>query len=146
MASGGPGTGRGRSRYPSTSATSVRSSFTPPRCTGWSKGRERDRRPTRDELDRICAAAEANPLQVIPLARIVRFAVATALRQEEICAIAWLDLDAADRTVTVRDRKDPRQKAGNDQRVPLLDVTGYDAMALLEAQRAACPSRGRIFP
>lgn len=55
-------------------------------------------------------------------------------------------MDASNRTVIVRDRKDPRHKTGNDQKVPLLDVTGYDAMALLEAQKAACSSRGRIFP
>ena len=69
-----------------------------------------------------------------------------AMRQEEICGIAWADVDASNRTVIVRDRKDPRHKTGNDQKVPLLDVTGYDAMAMLEAQKAACSSRGRIFP
>ena len=59
------------------------------------------------------------------------------MRQEELCAITWADLDAAKRMVTVRDRKDPRQKAGNDQRVPLLDITGYDATPadLLERPR-----------
>ena len=83
---------------------------------------------------------------MIPLARIVRFAVATAMRQEQICAIAWADVDANNRTVVVRDRKDPRRKTGNDQKVPLLDVAGYNAMTLLDAQKAACSSRGRIFP
>jgi len=37
--------------------------------------------------------------------------------------------------VTLRDRKDPRQKKSNDQRIPLLSVCGYDAMALIEEQR-----------
>ena len=110
------------------------------------KGRERDRRPSASELERICAAAEANPLQVIPLARLVRFAVATAMRQEEICSIEWADLDREGRTMLVRDRKDPRCKSGNDQKVPLLDATGFDALALLDEQRAATVSRGRIFP
>ena len=44
------------------------------------KGEERDRRPTQGELDRLIAAFEANPRQQIPLGRIVRFAVATAMR------------------------------------------------------------------
>jgi hypothetical protein len=32
----------------------------------------------------------------------------------------------------IKDRKDPRRKTGNDQRIPLLDVSGYDAVAILE--------------
>ncbi len=110
------------------------------------KGRERDRRPTADELARICADAEANPLQVIPLARLIRFAVATAMRQEEICEVLWSDLDREARTLLVRNRKDPRHKVGNHQRVPLLKISGFDALALLDEQRAATTSRGRIFP
>ena len=30
-----------------------------------------------------------NPLQTIPVARIVKFAIATAMRQEEICRLRW---------------------------------------------------------
>jgi len=44
------------------------------------KGDERDRRPTQDELDRIVSALEANIRQQIPVGRIIRFAVATAMR------------------------------------------------------------------
>src|SRR3984893_9741097 len=39
------------------------------------KGRERDRRPTQDELDRLIDYFETNLRQLIPLARIIRFAV-----------------------------------------------------------------------
>jgi len=49
------------------------------------KSNERDRRPTQDELNRLIEYAECNPLQFIPLGRIIRFAVATAMRQAEIC-------------------------------------------------------------
>jgi hypothetical protein len=48
---------------------------------------ERDRRPTQDELDRIILALEANVRQQIPVGRIIRFAVATAMRQDEIAGI-----------------------------------------------------------
>jgi hypothetical protein len=48
------------------------------------KSNERDRRPTQDELDRLIEYAECNPQQFIPLGRIIRFAVATAMRQAEI--------------------------------------------------------------
>jgi|ERR1700730_30384 len=44
---------------------------------------ERDRRPSPAELDRLTEYGEANPRQFIPLARIIRFTVATAMRQEE---------------------------------------------------------------
>ena len=37
--------------------------------------------------------------------------------------------------LTIRDRKDPRAKKGNDQRIPLLAVSGYDTMALIEERR-----------
>lgn len=111
------------------------------------KGNERDRRPTQEELDRIIAALEANPRLLIPVARIVRFAVATAMRQEEITRVRWDDFDPTQKMLVIRDRKDPRRKAGNHQRIPLLDVTGYDACAIIEEQRAANgAATDRIFP
>ena len=110
------------------------------------KGRERDRRPTVDELDRIIAYLDANPRQLIPVGRIVKFAVATAMRQEEICRIVWEDVDVVGRTVMVRDRKDPRDKAGNDQKVPLLEATGFDAWALLQEQKPFSGQSERVFP
>jgi integrase len=112
------------------------------------KGDERDRRPTQDELDRLIATLDTNPLQQIPVGRIIRFAVATAMRQDEICRIEWRDFDAEKRMLLIRDRKDPRKKNGNNQRIPLLDVTGYDACAIIEEQRrvAAKDDLGRIFP
>ena len=111
------------------------------------KGRERDRRPTQEEeLDQLIAHFESNERLKSPMARIVKFAIATAMRQSEICSIEWSDIDERKRTVLVRDRKDPRNKDGNDQRVPLVDLAGYDAWALLAEQRASRPTKGRIFP
>ena len=57
------------------------------------KGTERDRRPTQGELDAIIQYAESRRHQQIPVGRIVRFAVATAMRQAEICRIRWADID-----------------------------------------------------
>jgi integrase len=110
------------------------------------KSQERDRRPTEDEIDRLIAHFEASPLVTMPMGRIVRFAVASAMRLDEICRIAWEDVNVRTRTVTIKDRKDPRRKDGNHQRVPLIALTGYDAWALLEEQRASLKSSGRIFP
>lgn len=110
------------------------------------KSNERDRRPTDDELERILSYKANDPRQQIPLGRIVKFAIATAMRQEEICRIRWADVDLSRRLVTVRDRKDPRRKTGNHQKVPLVDATGYDAFALIKEQRQAAPFSDRVFP
>jgi integrase len=82
------------------------------------KSNERDRRPTQDELNRLIEYVETNRQRFIPLGRIIRFAVATAMRQAEICRIEWSDVDMKKRTVSIRDRKDPRRKDGNHQIVP----------------------------
>jgi integrase len=110
------------------------------------KARSRNRRPDPDEIDRFFDYFENSPRQVIPVGRIVRFAIATAMRQEEICRIRWPDVDPKTRTVIVRDRKDPREKGGNDQKVPLLSATGYDGWEILEEQRRATKSVDRVFP
>ncbi|MGJ5135002.1 MULTISPECIES: site-specific integrase [unclassified Bradyrhizobium] len=111
------------------------------------KGNERNRRPTQDELDRIISALESNDRQQIPVGRVIRFAVATAMRQDEIARVEWRDFDAGSRMLLIRNRKDPRKKKGNDQRIPLLDVTGYDACKIIEEQGRFLNTReGRIFP
>ncbi len=110
------------------------------------KGNERDRRPTQDELDRIIAYNDNNLRQAIPVGRLVRFAVATAMRQDEICTLRWADVNLDTCIATVRNRKDPRRKSGNDQRVPLLDATGYDAVAILKEQQALGFGGDRVFP
>ena len=78
------------------------------------KGNERDRRPTDDELARLIAHFDGNPRQIIPMGWIIKFAVATAMRQEEICRVTWSDLNTRTKMLTIRDRKDPREKKGND--------------------------------
>lgn len=110
------------------------------------KPHERDRRPTQQELDDLISHFDERPRQLIPMSRIIRFAVATAMRQEEICSITWDDVDIRNRMVTVRDRKDPRKKDGNHQRVPMLNLTGYDAWEVLLEQRIITRGKGRVFP
>lgn len=51
------------------------------------KGDERDRRPTQDELDRIISTLDANVRQQIPVGRIILFAVARAMQQDEIARV-----------------------------------------------------------
>jgi integrase len=71
------------------------------------KGKERDRRPTREELDALITHFDHNERQVIPMGRIIKFAVATAMRQEEICRVTWNDLNERAKMLTIRDRKGP---------------------------------------
>jgi hypothetical protein len=66
------------------------------------KSNERDRRPTQDELDELDELIEyfeTNRRQFIPMGRIVRYAVATTLRQEEICKPEWPLVDMKKRLV-----------------------------------------------
>lgn len=110
------------------------------------KGNERDRRPTDDEIDALITYFESNPRQLIPMGRIIRFAIATAMRQDELCRVEWTDVDMQRKTVKVRDRKDPRRKDGNHQKVPLLNLTGFDAWTLLLEQKIITRGLGRVFP
>jgi integrase len=98
-------------------------------------GGKRERRPQEDELQGILRELKQ------PYADVVRFAVATACRRGEICAVKWDDIDHDKRLLLIRDRKDPRQKKGNDQWIPLL---GEAWDVVLRQPRAE--GEDRIFP
>ena len=106
---------------------------------------ETDRRPTQNELDDLVKYFDEKPRQLIPVGRLIRFAVATAMRQKEICTITWDDVDIRNRMITVRDRKDPRMKDGKNQRISMLSFTGYDAWQVLQEQRIVTRGNGRVF-
>jgi integrase len=96
------------------------------------RSKERDREPTEDELGRLYAHWAASPRQRIDMPTLVRFALATGMRQDEICRLQREDIDRKARTAVIRDRKDPRNKAGNDQTVPLLPDAWKIVEPLLE--------------
>lgn len=102
---------------------------------------ERDREPTDAELSRLYAHWDGNPRQQIDMTTICRFALATAMRQGEICRIEIEDINVINRTVLIRDRKDPKHKQGNDQLVPLLPAA-WDIVKPIIRER----SSGRLFP
>jgi len=91
------------------------------------RSRQREREPTDAELQRLYAHWESKPRQRIDMATLCKFALATGMRQDEICQLLVDDVDVKARAVLIRDRKDPRNKAGNDQTVPLLP----DAWAII---------------
>lgn len=100
-------------------------------------GGRRERRPDADELTRIIDLIGQRG-QIY--ADVVKFAVGTAMRRGEIVKLRVADIDSEKRLILVRDRKDPRQKAGNDMWVPLLGKM-WD---LVQAQPAS--PDGRVFP
>jgi len=102
---------------------------------------ERDREPTIAELEKLYAFWAANQRQTIPMATLCAFALATAMRQDEICSIRLEDVDVDKRTVTIRDRKDPRKKEGNNQTVPLLPTAWALVEPILTVRKV-----GRVFP
>lgn len=111
------------------------------------KSNERDRRPTDEELEKLYRHFDKNERYTIPMSRVIKFAIATAMRQEEIFRVTWSDYNPRTKMLLIRDRKDPRAKKGNDQRIPLLSVSGFDAAALIEEQRAIRANEDdRIFP
>lgn len=105
------------------------------------RGDERSREPTKDELARLYAYWTANERQKIPMVMICKFALATGMRQGEITRLEAADVDRERHTVVIKDRKDPRNKQGNHQRVPLLP----DAWAIVEPILSAGKT-GYLFP
>lgn len=101
-------------------------------------GGKRERRPSEDELVRVLSWLDENKGQVYGDA--VRFAVATAMRRSEVTRIMWADVDPDKKLVLIRNRKDPRQKIGNDQWIPLIG----DAWKILTRQPS--DKSGPIFP
>lgn len=81
------------------------------------KSRERNRRPTLDELDQVLThfvgIQQRRPTSINML-KVTGFAMFSTRRQDEICRIRWDDVDEVGRRVLVRDMKNPGQKIGND--------------------------------
>jgi integrase len=89
------------------------------------KGRERERRPTIEELDRLMdhfGVVKARRPDSIPMQKIIAFAIFSTRRQDEIVRIRWDDYEG--NRVTVRDMKHPGDKAGNDVRCDLPPEAG----------------------
>ena len=110
------------------------------------KAVERDRRPTPEELGRILSHFRMLGRYVIPMERVIKFAIASAMRQEEITRLLVEDFNRAAPSVLIRQRKHPREKATNNQVVPLVTDAGYDAVALIDEQLQSVSPLGRIFP
>lgn len=106
------------------------------------KSNRRSRRPVGDELDRLIVGLQKRSddrSAKIPYVDILNFSVLTCMRIGEVCGLLWDDLDVKQRAVMVRNRKDPRKKAGNHMWVPLLG----DAWDIVQRQPR---TNTRVFP
>ncbi|WP_263264918.1 site-specific integrase [Pseudomonas sp. RIT-PI-S] len=107
-----------------------------------SRSRERDRRPTREELEKLLehffGILERRP-SASHMPRLLAFAIFSTRRQDEICRIRWDDLDEAGSRVLVRDMKNPGQKIGNNVWCHL----PTEALQLILSMPRHC---ARIFP
>ena len=106
------------------------------------RSRERDRRPTLDELDMLLTHFQgilAYRPSSINMLKMTAFALFSTRRQEEITRIKWSDLDEEGNRVLVRDMKNPGQKLGNDVWCHLPP----EAMAIIQTMPKAVEE---IFP
>ncbi len=99
---------------------------------------DRDRRPTEQEIAELLTHTKHNlALRRIGYHALIRFAVSSCMRLDEICSLRWTDLDEVNGTIVIRLRKHPTKKT--DEVVPLMG----ESLAIIRAQ----PREGeRIFP
>lgn len=105
-----------------------------------SKTRERSRRPTVDEMQRLMnlfRKREATRNGVVPMSSVVVFALYSTRRLEEITRLDWSDFK--DGRIIVRDMKHPGDKSGNHV-VCDLPKEAIDIIKVFERDS------GRIFP
>lgn len=110
------------------------------------KPRERTRRPSLDELDRLMThfgAIKKRRPGTANMQKVVAFAIYSTRRQEEITRILWEDYEPATvghaARVLVRDMKHPGDKEGNDTWCELVP----EAAAIIETMPR---TKAQIFP
>jgi len=106
------------------------------------KSMARTRRPTKAELAKILAFADAQRTATIDLGAIVRVLSVLPLRCGELLGIEWEDLDPKRRTAVIRSRKHPdfRVRENSAQEVPLITFGGVDTFALVADRPRYLPS------
>jgi integrase len=99
-----------------------------------SKSKQRDRRPTLDELDKLTkhfGVIRARRPSSNPMQPVIAFAIFSTRREDEITRLAWADLDADGSRIMVRDMKHPGDKQGNNQWCELAP----EALRIIQARR-----------
>ena len=99
------------------------------------RSKQRTRRPTLAELDKLMTyytVAEVKRKDIIPMTRLIPFAIFSTRRQEEITRMEGKDLDKLNLEIIVRDMKNPGEKIGNDVTTMLTP----ESLQLIELQPA----------
>lgn len=107
-----------------------------------SRSKERVRRPTLAELDKLMnhyQLAEKKRADCIPMTQLILFSIFSTRRQEESCRMVIEDLDRGSSEIVVRDMKNPGEKIGND----VVTLLTPEALQLIDARRV---TKGRIWP
>lgn len=84
---------------------------------------QRNRRPSADEFELLLNGLKQKEKAArsrAPFGDMFLLSTLTCTRIGELCRIRWDDIDEQQRSVLVRDRKDPKKKVGNHMSVPLL--------------------------
>ena len=108
------------------------------------KSDQRDRRPTDEELTSLFNYFDNDSGSNIPMSRIIKFAIATAMRQGEICKVKWADFNEAKSTLVIREGKNPNKSI--DKTIPLVTNRGIDPLKLIAEQKLVSGNFERIFP
>ena len=99
------------------------------------RSKQRTRRPTLAELDKLMTyytVAEVKRKDIIPMTRLIPFAIFSTRRQEEITRMEGKDLDKLNLEIIVRDMKNPGEKIGIDVTTMLTP----ESLQLIELQPA----------
>lgn len=108
------------------------------------KSKEDDTRPTEHQVYLLYKAfldGYNKPQAKVPYHHLMLFSIYSAFREGEICNIRYSDLDMENGVVIIRDRKDPKKKYGNHQKVPLCPV----CLEII-AMQPRVDGEDRIFP
>lgn len=109
------------------------------------KPRQRNRRLTQKEEQELLLHLDDRRGK-LPMSDIVRFALLTARRQEEITRLRWEDLDRTRGVAKLRDVKHPTKKIGNDKTFRIL----APAWEIIDTQKRTVATDGSptalIFP
>jgi integrase len=107
-----------------------------------SRSKQRTRRPTLPELDKLMAhftVSEKKRSNAIPMTSLILFSIYATRRQEESCRMVAEDLDVEQSEIIVRDMKNPGEKIGND----VITMLPPEALKLIQARKV---TKGRIWP
>ena len=105
------------------------------------RSNERTRVASPEEIEKLAEHYRKMRRAQIDMIAVMRFATLTSLRQEEICSLMIEDINLHKRVMTVRNRKHPTDKKGNDSVVPVLDDF-VDPITQAKGDR----KKGRLFP